>query len=631
MRDENGRRRPLATPSEEIAGLREALAVEHARLRAFQDIGAAAGAMLSLDEILELVVDRMTQVLEADRSTIYLLEDDGQQLVSRVAQSFGGSGPRDPLASDDRHEIRLAVGEGIAGWVARSGHPLNIADAYSDKRFDPTWDRITGYRTRNVLCVPMKNRLGRPLGVVQVLNKRYGAFDGDDEAMASALAAQAAVTIENNKFFVSTIQKNMELLETKQQLERKVRELEALMEISMASAGATRLDDLLRTVLERAVRAVDAEAGSVLIANETSGDLEFRCAVGGAPDKVTRMRIPRGTGICGWVVEHKQPRVVNDVDRHSSPDGVRHYRDVSDRVGYHPRSVLAVPLVWEDGEGALELLNKNAGRDSFTEDDVRLATVIASHVSTAIQLANARERRDKQERLSTIGQLLSGVLHDLKAPLTVIAGYVRELVAEDDRAMRERFAQSVLKQIELMNAMTRETLAFARGDRSLWVRKVYLKSFFEELRDQVARELEGRGIRIELELLDRGVARFDQHKIQRAVHNLARNAAEAIGAPNARRRGGTFTIRVERRTEDDALLISCRDDGPGIPEEIRERLFESFTTHGKEGGTGLGLAIVRKVVDDHGGTIEVESEPGRTVFRMTLPQHEDAAREDAAA
>lgn len=626
MRDENGRRRPLATPSEEIAGLREQLAVEHARLRAFQDIGAAAGAMLSLDEILELVVDRMTQVLEADRSTIYLLEDDGQQLVSRVAQSLPSPGGR-----DERHEIRLAVGEGIAGWVARSGQPLNIAEAYADPRFDPTWDRITGYRTRNVLCVPMKNRLGRPLGVVQVLNKRYGAFDSDDEAMATALAAQAAVTIENNKFFVSTIQKNMELLETKQQLERKVRELEALMEIAMASAGAAHIDDLLRTVLGRAVRAVEAEAGSILLANESTGDLEFRCAVGGAPDKLSRLSIPRGSGICGWVVEHRTARVVDDVDGPSSPDGVRHHHEISDRVGYHPRSVLAVPLLWEDGEGALELLNKNGGRDPFTEDDVRLATAIASHVSTAIQLANARARRDKQERLSTIGQLLSGVLHDLKAPLTVIAGYVRELVAEDDRETRERFAQSVLRQIELVNAMTRETIAFARGDRSLWVRKVYLKVFFEELRDQLARELEGRGIRIELDLLDRGVARFDQHKIQRAVHNLARNAAEAIGPPSTSRRGGTFTVRVARRSEDDALLISCCDDGPGIPEEIRGRIFESFTTHGKEGGTGLGLAIVRKVVDDHGGTISVESEPGRTVFTMVLPQNEEAAREDAAA
>jgi signal transduction histidine kinase len=609
MRDANGRRRPLATPSEEIAGLREALAVENARLRAFQDIGAAAGAMLSLDEILELVADRMTRVLEAERSTIYLLEDDGQQLVSRVSQGEG------------HNEIRLGIGEGIAGVVARTGQTLNVPDAYADPRFDSTWDRITGYHTRNVLCVPMKNRLGRPLGVVQVLNKIIGTFDADDEAMANALAGQAAVTIENNKFFVSTIQKNMELLETKQQLERKVRELEALMEIAMASAGALHIDELLRTVLERAVRAVDADAGSILMASGASGDLELRCAVGSALENVPRLRVPRGSGVSGWVIEHRKARVISDLSRGSQHD------ELAVRAGYRPRSVLAVPLVLGDGEGVLELFDKRSGRDPFAEDDVRLATAIASHMSTAIQLANARERRDREERLSTIGQLLSGVLHDLKAPLTVITGYVRELVAEDDRAIREKFAQSVLKQIQLMNAMTRETLAFARGDRSLWVRKVYLKGFFEELRDQIERELDGRGLRIELDLHDRGVARFDEHKIQRAVHNLARNAAEAMRG----RRGGTFVIGVERRASDNALVITCHDDGPGIPEQIREKLFDSFMTHGKDGGTGLGLAIVRKVVDDHGGTIQVESEPGRTVFRMVLPQPEETAHEDAAA
>jgi nitrogen-specific signal transduction histidine kinase len=132
---------------------------------------------------------------------------------------------------------------------------------------------------------------------------------------------------------------------------------------------------------------------------------------------------------------------------------------------------------------------------------------------------------------------------------------------------------------------------------------------------------------VRLILEDRGIAHFDQHKIQRAIHNLARNAAEAIASADARPSvppgapRGTFTVRVRRRA-DDALLIDCEDDGPGIPEEIRERLFDSFATHGKVGGTGLGLAIVRKVVDDHGGTIEVDSEPGRTVFRIILPRQE---------
>ena len=88
----------------------------------------------------------------------------------------------------------------------------------------------------------------------------------------------------------------------------------------------------------------------------------------------------------------------------------------------------------------------------------------------------------------------------------------------------------MLRQVELINGMTRETIAFARGDRSAWVRKVYLQKFFKELKDQLEFELSGRNVeRFGFELHDKGIGRFDEHKIQRAVHNLARNAAEALG------------------------------------------------------------------------------------------------------
>ncbi len=579
-----------------IARLERELAREQAKTRALSDISAALGSTLDLDELLALVASRITEVIDAERSTIYLLDDDGDHLVSRVAEGQG------------RAEIRLTVGEGLAGWVAKSGEMLNIKDAYQDVRFDAEWDRRTGYRTRSTLCVPMKNRHGRTLGVVQVLNKRTGFFTPEDELLLTALATQAAVSIENGKLFISVINKNMELLEIKEQLERRVSELDVLFEIAQVAASATELDDLLEGVLARAVRAIEAEAGAILI-EEPNGDLAFRSAVGGHPERVKRQVIPRGSGISGWVVRHGRAQVVNDVEEDD-----RHARDIADRVGYHPRSVLAVPLAWEDGVGALELLNKHEGQTAFSDEDVRTATLIANHISTAISLGEARERKGKQERLSTIGQLLSSVLHDLKTPMTIISGYVQLLANEEDDEERARLSQSILRQVELINAMTRETIAFARGDRSVWMRKVYLHRFFSELKEQLERELDGKNVKISLDLRDRGIARFDQHKIQRAVHNLARNAAEAIGD-----KGGHFEMVVDRQ-EDGAIVLTFRDDGPGVPEAIRHALFDSFTTHGKQGGTGLGLAIVRKVVDDHEGTIKVDSRPGETVFTIVLPQ-----------
>ncbi|MGE0787480.1 MAG: GAF domain-containing protein [Sandaracinaceae bacterium] len=580
-----------------IARLERALSREQAKTRALADISAALGSTLDLDELLGLVASRITAVIDAERSTIYLLDDDGEHLVSRVAEGQSSS------------RIRLRVGEGLAGWVAKTGQRINIKDAYQDVRFDAEWDRRTGYRTRSILAVPMKNRHGRALGVVQVLNKRAGTFTEDDEALLAALATQAAVSIENGKLFISVINKNMELLETKEELERRVRELDVLFEIAQVSASATELDGLLEGVLARAVRAIEAEAGAILMA-EPSGDLRFRSAVGLSSSAMRDQIIPRGSGISGWVARHGRPQVVNDVD-----DDERFAREVADRIAYHPKSIMAVPLRFDDEQtGALELMNKHGGESPFTEEDVRTASLIANHISTAIGLAAARDRKAQQDRLSTIGQLLSSVLHDLKTPMTIISGYTQLLSNEASAEERTRLAESILRQVELVNAMTRETIAFARGDRSVWVRKVYLHKFFNELRDQLERELDGKNVNITLELRDRGIARFDQHKIQRAVHNLARNAAEAIGD-----RGGSFEMIVDR-ADDGALVLSFRDDGPGVPPEIRQSLFDSFITHGKKGGTGLGLAIVRKVVDDHDGTITVASKPGETTFTIVLPQ-----------
>jgi signal transduction protein with GAF and PtsI domain len=137
---------------------------ERAKLRALQDISSALGSTLDLGELLEMILDRISEVMEADRSTLYLLDEETDELWSKVIQG------------EEVHEIRLKPGEGLAGAVASTGKPLNIKDAYQDVRFDAEWDRTTGYRTRSTLCVPMKNQHGRTIGVVQVLNKHEGHF-----------------------------------------------------------------------------------------------------------------------------------------------------------------------------------------------------------------------------------------------------------------------------------------------------------------------------------------------------------------------------------------------------------------------------------------------------------------------
>ena len=152
-----------------------------------------------------------------------------------------------------------------------------------------------------------------------------------------------------------------------------------------------------------------------------------------------------------------------------------------------------------------------------------------------------------------------------------------------------------------------------RGERSVFVRRVYLNQFFDEPRAQIEREIEGRSVELHFALADRGIARFDEIKIMRALQNLARNAIEAMG-----RSGGKLSVETER--DQGALLIRVRDTGPGIPKELEGRLFGTFVTSGKAGGTGLGLAIVKKIAEEHGGGVEVVSSKKGATFTLRLPQ-----------
>src|SRR5262249_2227064 len=131
-------------------------------------------------------------------------------------------------------------------------------------------------------------------------------------------------------------------------------------------------------------------------------------------------------------------------------------------LGFHGTSALAVPLEGEDGAamGAISLYNKRDS-DSFSEEDRSFLLLIAANASTAVRLQLAREASEREQRLTTIGKLLSGVIHDLKTPLTVISGYVQLMQAAEKKGERDEYAELILKQFDHISAMQRDILEFA--------------------------------------------------------------------------------------------------------------------------------------------------------------------------
>ncbi len=585
--------------------LESQLSAEKKKLALVQEVGQALSSAMDLDSLLTLIMDNITQLMEADRSTLYLLSDDGKTLWSRMAQG------------DGHIEINLKVGEGLAGWVVSSGELVNIPDAYTDDRFQPSVDRKTGYRTRSILCLPMRNHVGDIIGVVQVLNKKAGPFDNDDESLLESLASQAAIAIENTKLYQSVVAKNAELHDAHTELEQRSVELNVLYEIEREMNGVHDLDELLDRILRRAVDLAEATAGSIALRSQRMGDLRFHTTAGEHGDRVRKHRIPMGKGIIGWVAATGQPTCVN----HPEQDP-RHAADFADIVGLRPNHILCAPLILgQEVLGAIELIDKidpatGTVKTGFDDDDLKLLQLIAGQTSRAVQLARANIEREKENRLATIGQMMAGVLHDLKTPMTIVQWYADLMAEMEAPKERKEHSKLIKRQFELMNGMTREVLAFARGESRLFIRKVYLSRFLKEVVDQLEHELSGQLVVITLDAQYGGIAYFDENKILRLVHNLARNAAQAMPE------GGTFSIRSSE--EGEHIVLEFKDNGPGIPAELRGRLFEPFTTAGKAQGTGLGLAIVKKIVDEHQGTIQCTSSPeDGTCFRISLPKNPD--------
>ena len=161
-----------------------------AALEKLLEVARRLGATVDLDAMLTAIVDAATSLLDSERATVFLYDAAADELCSRVATGIQGS----PIS-----EIRFPAGKGIAGEVARTGQQVNLPDAYADPRFNPDFDKSSGFRTRSMLTVRLADHDDATVGVLQVLNKRSGPFDSRDEEIAGFLGSQAGVAIQRQQ------------------------------------------------------------------------------------------------------------------------------------------------------------------------------------------------------------------------------------------------------------------------------------------------------------------------------------------------------------------------------------------------------------------------------------------------
>jgi signal transduction histidine kinase len=266
---------------------------------------------------------------------------------------------------------------------------------------------------------------------------------------------------------------------------------------------------------------------------------------------------------------------------------------------------VVVPIYRRAELSAVVCLGAKQSAESYTATELRLLGRIADKMSSELL-------RFDDAKLASIGEGMARMMHDLRNPLTVASGYMELIAQARTPDERDELTQHVQRQFHLMERMAGDVLAYARGEATLLVGKIHVNDFMRGLRSQLEVELKQRPVRLVIEPEFKGTAYFDDAKLLRAIENLARNAADAMPE------GGT--LRVAVRSADGRLVFEVSDTGMGIPPEVQARLFTPFATAGKSGGTGLGLVSVKKAVEEHHGTIAVQSMPGQgTCFRIEIP------------
>jgi signal transduction histidine kinase len=270
------------------------------------------------------------------------------------------------------------------------------------------------------------------------------------------------------------------------------------------------------------------------------------------------------------------------------------------------------------GPSKLAAIHRDHFLTALDISPVKSTQAFLAHVIQRIRRFHGRFFQEivRNQKMLLVGELTNTIMHDIKSPMSIIMGtasVISDRYPEDEEVTQ--LCSLIDMQVNRVQEMSSEVLDYVRGSTTIVQRQVNLKTLFPYF-DLLNRDFFNRQD-IELVIGEPDISLYaDPDKIVRVLQNLANNAAQAM--PNGGR------IEVDAKVEGAAVIITVKDDGTGIPEDIRDHLFEPFVGEGKHGGTGLGTTIALSLVNSHGGRLTFDTSENGTVFYITLPKRLDS-------
>ncbi len=557
-------------------------------------ISSLAGKTGKTQEALQMILGEIVATFNAASGSIALINPDNGRLEIEVAHGL----------PQDAAQIELKPGEGVTGWVALHGKPLLVADVLNEARYFAVRDSV-----RAEMAAPMEDR-GQVIGVVNIDSDSPAAFSEEDLKLLVLLTSEA-----------SKVARNLWLI---QQLQTKASQLESVLNIGSRLVSKLELQEIIDSITVEARKIIGCRICAVFLANPEADTMTLYSVDGDSGAFRKLPPLPVNESSVGVALRRTRQIEVLELVKTEENLGVLEAIQNEGLV-----SLLASPIVFE-GEviGVLNAYTDHLHR--FNNEEKRLFSTMASLGAVAIQNARlykrvfeSEEQLRLNERLNALGLLASEVAHEIRNPLTVIKLLFQsldlEFPPEDPRSRDQAIIEEKLDHLE---SIVGRVLNFAKSSDDVHTR-CSLRQIVQNTMLLMRLKLEQCRVRLSYEEPERPLTvEGSPGQLEQVVLNLIFNAVQAM--PN----GGDLHVELTSVTRQSVAWaeLTITDTGCGIPDEIRERIFDSFLT-GRHEGTGLGMAIVKRIVDSHHGNVEVlRSDASGTSIRLQLPlAHEEDA------
>ena len=613
---------------------------------------AISRSTFDLDSVLKTLIESATRLCDTGPGQIWRRDGD----VYRLAVTQVHDPDYEKL--ERQHEIRPGRGT-LVGRALLEGGAVQIVDILADPEYELKEEARVG-NFRSGLSVPLL-RSGEPIGAFAFGRHRVEPFTDRQVELVKTFADQAVIAIENARLFEEVQARTAELSEALQQQTATADVLKVI------SRSAFDLGTVLNTLIASACQLCNAEMGLIFLARE--GSFYPEASHGTPPGYLEFIRThpikPGRETFTGRAALTKA--VVNVAD--ALEDKEFTFSEARDRASY--RAMLAVPLL-RQGEVIGVFAMPRSAPGAFSDRQIELVQTFADQAVIAIEnvrlfnevqhrteelsrsleeLQTAQDRLVQTEKLASLGQLTAGIAHEIKNPLNFVNNFSAlsaELIGElQDLLSRAALDEKMTAEVNELSAMLKSNLEKVthHGKRADSIVKNMLlhsrqgsgehrpsdiNAIVEESLNLAyhGARAEKKGFNITLEKsLDPAAGEVDIYpqEITRVLINLISNGFYATTKRNAEANGAPYepVLVAATRNLGNSVEIRIRDNGTGIPPEVKERMFNPFFTTKPVGeGTGLGLSLSHDiVVKQHAGTIQVETEPGSfTEFRIVLPR-----------